>query len=104
MCLDLEPVLPLIPVSGHTAWHDKLMLRVGLTPLINCKPVQVLRALAVGERELKKSVLSLWPQNNELGQTLHLKILAHKEAVLQGAVNVSHDVVQLARYVVEYPG
>ena len=59
MCLNLKPEFPLVPVGELLTRYDELMLGVSLAPEFNGKPVQVLLALAVGKRELEKSVARL---------------------------------------------
>ena len=101
MSLNLSPKLPIVPISVFSTWNDKLVLRVGFSPKIHGELVEIVWAFAICKRKLEKSIAGLWAEDDELGKARKMQVLAHINAILLRAINLSNDVVLSAGSIVE---
>ena len=69
------------------------MLSVSFAPEFDHKSPQIVRALPVGEGELKEPIFALWPQHYKLRKFLNIEELAHEQSRLLTAIDCSDNSV-----------
>ena len=97
--LQLRPQvkLPLVPFCVRVTRHKEGVGSVCFLPGFDGESVQVLQRFAVGQWELKVSVLSFRSVDDESWQAAHMHVLAHVQVFFCPAVKHGYDRVEWIR-------